>query len=464
MFAVVEALLASHYAARCWVVNGEADGFCAAAALKASHGRFDIAVSIFTNDSDLIVYHSGPQTRIVMMNQMKFSNSKTGKVLEGFEYWPANIASMAGHNSTDLIRPAFEMLHTTISFPQAIARSASDVTGKEYHAFVAIYDTTEPSVELEKLENNRRCGKYVLQADSRTSELICQAITPSQSQRSDVGAQTISKRNGYTPIALDLFLPVLFEDPTKATAWRIGVVFRAAASSLVTMQAGLDCSILEYRRAGLRIAGSNIETRSATALGECLVDLSKCLRDNSDSLAGLERIPRWRYQIMRLTLEDMVQQNTKLPYENQIVDVLADQPTTDWPTIHLSARFQAEYYCLRMLKQVIAWVRGVSPTLEHSITGFDLLEMNVQSLPGIADFFGSDATSVGLGRWQPFVQDLLQRMRPWSPLHEQPDQTQNKHTNRKSKTTQVKPRRRCEGHGTPSSNPFAALAEQVPSV
>lgn len=53
--AVIESLLDSEYADRTWVVDGEADGFCAAAAYEQARGNNPRkGIAIFTNDSDLV--------------------------------------------------------------------------------------------------------------------------------------------------------------------------------------------------------------------------------------------------------------------------------------------------------------------------------------------------------------------------------------------------------------------------
>lgn len=61
--AVIESLFGSEYADRMWVVDGEADAFCAAAAFEAArHQDAAVGITIFTNDSDLVRIASYPSS------------------------------------------------------------------------------------------------------------------------------------------------------------------------------------------------------------------------------------------------------------------------------------------------------------------------------------------------------------------------------------------------------------------
>lgn len=56
VFAVVESLLASRYASNTWLVDGEADAYCAAAAAEVATSRPESESTIFTSDSDLVLF------------------------------------------------------------------------------------------------------------------------------------------------------------------------------------------------------------------------------------------------------------------------------------------------------------------------------------------------------------------------------------------------------------------------
>lgn len=86
VFAVVEALLESDYAPRTFVVDGEADEFCAAKAFELSTKAEHPQTSIFTNDSDLIVYGLCDNVRVLQINEMTHDQDDRGRTLMSLEY------------------------------------------------------------------------------------------------------------------------------------------------------------------------------------------------------------------------------------------------------------------------------------------------------------------------------------------------------------------------------------------
>lgn len=90
----MQALANSHYADRTWVVPGEADPFCVAAASKINSNDAQRDVYLFTNDSDLIVYPCGERTKVVMIHSMVEREDETGKILEAREFWPSGLTKV----------------------------------------------------------------------------------------------------------------------------------------------------------------------------------------------------------------------------------------------------------------------------------------------------------------------------------------------------------------------------------
>lgn len=84
VFAVVEALLDSVYANRTCVVDGEADDFCAARAMDLALAGDQTQVSIFTNDSDLMLFNFDRHVRIVQISEMSFDEDQP--ILTGLQY------------------------------------------------------------------------------------------------------------------------------------------------------------------------------------------------------------------------------------------------------------------------------------------------------------------------------------------------------------------------------------------
>lgn len=86
VFAVIEALQSSKYASRTFVVDGEADDFCAAKAMNMSQEDARPHFSIFTNDSDLIIPGVGDRVRVVLINEMSSDMEGGTQTLSGVEF------------------------------------------------------------------------------------------------------------------------------------------------------------------------------------------------------------------------------------------------------------------------------------------------------------------------------------------------------------------------------------------
>lgn len=84
VFAVVEALLDSVYGDRTFVVDGEADELCAAKAVNVSLTRDCSQVSIFTNDSDLMLFDFDRNVRIINIGEM--SSNEDHSALTGLQH------------------------------------------------------------------------------------------------------------------------------------------------------------------------------------------------------------------------------------------------------------------------------------------------------------------------------------------------------------------------------------------
>lgn len=73
-------------------MNGEADEFCAAKAFDTSLQADTSRISIFTNDSDLVVYGLPEHVRVVQINEMSNSNDASERMLKNLEFsrWSAS--------------------------------------------------------------------------------------------------------------------------------------------------------------------------------------------------------------------------------------------------------------------------------------------------------------------------------------------------------------------------------------
>ncbi|KAK5169698.1 uncharacterized protein LTR77_005676 [Saxophila tyrrhenica] len=391
VFAVVEALLRSRYAERTWCVDGEADGYCAAAAEEAGGKKGGRGSVVFTNDSDLVLFNFQAEVKVALINEMKETGGPEGNRLELYQFDPA--AFKVNGQAPDLVACAFYMKEQQGTLAEALRQSdLAELVSEEYAAFRDLYDIRRWSAKLNEQRARRQEGRDVLPMDSRISEPICQAR--SRHTRDD---------------HLAMYLPVLFEDPTRSTAWKIGSSFREAAQMII-LSASRATSLLEYRRSGIRTVPARVEKVSIQAIDKHLRNLEAFL--GGCSAVALTGFERWRYLVMQLALQDMLEQDIALPAKNDIAEVLAGEPQRTWQLVHLSAQFQAQYYSVRMLQQVWRWWEGeTSP--DDQIVVSDRLKDVLEGLPVIVDFSSSSVSAgsdVSRIQWQQLADELLESL------------------------------------------------------
>lgn len=496
VFAVVEALFNSHHAAITWVVSGEADPFCAVAARNTALSNPEASVTIFTNDSDLIIYNSGPQTKVAMINSVEERDHGNGKVLEALQFWPQRLTNLGPTSLPDLIRPAYEMQAPVVSFREALSQSQFHVGTTDYKEFANSYSLDRPTVELEHLKARRERKKDILQTDARISELVRQAmnelrrLNKAKEDRAARESETkvislrdvTSQDNGeenlmsesqfetgqndqtlseFTPVDLHMYLPMLFEDPSRGSAWRVGGLFRSAAESFVLEMFELNSLLFEYRKSGNGLNTNRLKNAS-------LYDASKRFTAWTDYLSRelqleqhLNSVHRWRFLVMQLTLVDMIHESIALPHTQDVVNILNGTPPKTWNEVHFLAEYQAEYYSLRMLKEVLHYLR---PTASSGLTEEHDLYEQLGSLPSVAQFFNPESEGeqpVGEVRWQILAGDFLNALDP-TPVRMPKKRSKGGKPQKKRKGSpkEVLGVTSEEEEVVDPANPFSALAEE----
>ena len=177
---VVEALAATKYADRTWIVDGEADGFCAAAAYEVrKHCDPSTETYIFTNDSDLVVWDSGIGTHVVTLDELMYFKENNGYVLKALSFTPSDMKDRLrpGH-VTDMVIPAYLMQDPRVQLPQALTTSSQiDQTTKGFLVFSGTFMADVPRDKLKKQKEACRNVQRVPIMDIRTAELISHAIS-----------------------------------------------------------------------------------------------------------------------------------------------------------------------------------------------------------------------------------------------------------------------------------------------
>ncbi|KAK3724070.1 hypothetical protein LTR37_001192 [Vermiconidia calcicola] len=442
--AVVEALSASPYANRTWIVKGEADEYCAAAATKAWQDGSPVGATIFTNDSDLIIFDfDSAYVRISMIKELKLWDTQELKVAEVLEFEPTVLAK--GFKS--LLPMAYLMQDRTVSFNHAFSLvSTNRAELADYQEFEARYLAKRTVPYLRDLMYCRRTGEYFPQLDARIMEPIlqaqdCIAPSPSQAEGTTQSHKTKSPAgaiSGQEKVQLHLYLPTLFEDPAKGSAWRVGEFSRRTAEVLILNSVSMPAAtLLEYRRSGSIVHPAEIQKISKSKVDKQLADCLSILRAYIQDESRLQGVSRWRVSLMKLGLRDLAGQGKILPSFDSVVAVLSRDALSTWGLVHLSAAFQAQFYSLRMLKQVLQHEKQLGNKWEDG----GLLD----DLPGIAEFFGG-GEEVDRRGWEGLVEEFLTREKSEeaaAPVAV----ARKKHSRGGERTAQTK------------SNPFAALEE-----
>jgi hypothetical protein len=158
------------------VVDGEADTFCAAVActVSAQYAQNNIKryVCIFTNDSDLLIWNTGPATEIVMIREMKERNIEGGKAMNALCFRPRLFDRRREYGMSDLVKPAFKMLDSKVSFTQAVNEGFVDMSSDKFTRFAAQYHIVYAIVKASHQNKQRENGSEVQLSDPRVSEIV----------------------------------------------------------------------------------------------------------------------------------------------------------------------------------------------------------------------------------------------------------------------------------------------------
>lgn len=418
VFAVVEELVRSKYANVTFVVPGEADPFCVVAAAEAAAAQAMVSgvqeaaspITIFSDDSDLIVFEAGAQTRIVpfrdlTVTEMGETTTRRTTILQGYEYRPAEILRREKCHLSSLIKPAFFMsLDLFCNLGQALQLTAaadSDLDDREdYQIFAQQFHTSKEVQELAEIRSNDILKNALASRDSRVSELVHQ-----------VQLQARGEMTG----PMRVYLPFISDDPARSTAWNVGKETRVLAYSIVLLlllqqQQHDFFNIQEYRRTGARISAVLLELMSGSdsdsdteGIISTSARLASCLQNGLDTAKGMnlqQEADAWRFVVMQHLLTHLHHEGLTLPSIEDAVQVVLQGTGSSreeckerkWQMVHLDAQYQAAYYSFRMLQQLLAVTADTAVNHDDDFTN---LRGILQSLPRISTFFSSNIAAGG---------------------------------------------------------------------
>lgn len=342
--AVLDALRTSKYASITSVVPGEADLFCARAALEPSR-------TIFTNDSDLLLYDLGTSAEVIFFHQLELQSSHGASdnctTLYAHVSQPAKIASRLGLRG--LRRLAFEIREDeSTDLPNAIMRAKQSMK---------ILAPQSPSIRQDAFK------KFEQEYDTKLSgfEAITRAGMPfgtdvSQGSFLDPRVSELVSRGPYPS---SIFLPFLTDDFSRSSAWNASQKLRYFAYSCLVFKNSdtfLE-QVSEYVRRGARIVEDDVSLLSREETIKYATTLAEKLKKFKDFLADFSTHAMWRpyalYEVFGWYVDSAKEPPSKDTLTAVFSGTIKDEQLS-WNEVHISAQLQAVLYSLRMLYQILS--------------------------------------------------------------------------------------------------------------
>lgn len=345
--AVLDALRTSKWAPITTIVPGEADLFCARAALEPSR-------TILTNDSDLLLYNLGNSGEVVFFNHFRrftYGTLSRCDILYAWVSHPSKIASRFGLRA--LRRLAFEIredssitLHNAISrAKQRVGSLAPESTPESailrrdaFKKFEKEYDTTFSGFEAittagMAFATDVLHGSFL---DPRVSELV--------------------SRNPYPS---SIFLPFLTDDVSRSSAWDVSRELRYFTYSCLLFKNSdtLLERVSEYGRRGARIVEDDVSLLSLEESIQYATILGMKIEGFKSFLADFSKQTIWRPYALYQVFGWYVDSGKELPSKDTLIAVLSGTTNDEqlsWNEVHISAQLQGYLYSLRMLHQILS--------------------------------------------------------------------------------------------------------------
>ncbi|KAF2016202.1 hypothetical protein BU24DRAFT_196648 [Aaosphaeria arxii CBS 175.79] len=419
---LMEALQLTKYAACTRIVPGEADDWCAYYAKKSPRSV------IFTGDTDLLLFDYPPETVLI------FFKDVLGLAISDLKaYSPSQLCQRLELKSLATLAYAITVDRwKTMNENIQVARTC-DLSSDSYIDFSRRYQhivAPSPTVEKTGITSALQC------LDVRFSEFVHQALAPPE-------------------LAPDVYLPLLFEDPNEASAWKLGLDVRLLAYSLVMPQP--KKVVREYTR---RAQDAAVQVHSlpvpdaARLVGANLLDTLAAW-----SVPELTARQRWYLVSFRISTESI-----KPPHSFLVERVIQDDFDNTWSYVHLNARLQATLYSLRMLKQSIEIWSGIDhehtdPTMCETI---EALRGSLSTLPSIADLFGVPGQSSSPPETNADLHPIIKQVYQSAGIDREDlfEEPKSKRQRKREKERRRKEERAQEGRREHSSSNIFSLLQQ----
>lgn len=380
--AIIDALRRNvEYAPLTEMVPGEADSFCAQKAL------FSGGV-VFTGDSDLLLYDLGPEGRVVFFEDV-YADEEEGRIYAA-QFCPYEICrrlSLCRNDGLALLGfEIYQDFHATLG--QAVARAKRSETASSdpeaYGKFLKQY--LSPDMAPGRIPND---GPGL---DPRVSELALQCL-PRRKVETKAEEDELDARSNYSPStlsdsddSLDMFLPSLFECPTRISAWEMSKSIRVLAYQVLGIVKGVSLSsVVEFRRLDMHSSGTRLETTVPPNIGMDGSGLKDLLSKIGTKLA--DRTCFWIIMVVcqdvLFTLESGKDEPPSFQLLRQCVAGTLDQRS--WDFVHFLAQTQGFLYSLRILSQVLELAEDYVPESSLSDSLWYIRRL-LEALPSLEGF------------------------------------------------------------------------------
>lgn len=392
---VLEHLRKTKWTAVTMLVPGEADLYCAAAAAALITSQNPQRLCILTNDSDLVLYSATRDAHIVLLHTLGLDTSKGSSDTLKAQCWhPGSNENQL--NLKSMLTLGFERsLDSTASFSEVLQRAKLREAGQVN----TIHDTSWEAFRKEYETDSVAQSAQIL--DPRLNELVVQL--------------EVSRQLGV----FHVYLPLLHEDPQRASSWQYGSEYRQLAYSVLAHHFSRadahETSISEFARSGSRIVATQIpvlsQLRRDQLEEELEQSLSASIHATTTTSVKFNNSPTLDFYLFALKTVLSAQNHAGrvLPTFETLEHLLGlhspnrrPKPTTTsskprrlpkpqhnliqaqlWSLFHLNANIQAALYSLRLLKQAMTYINVHSGVRISSHT----IESIWSSMPDIPDLF-----------------------------------------------------------------------------
>jgi len=372
----------SKYKSKLSTIPGEADTFCA----NAAHGldKQERCI-ILTSDSDLLLFEFGTQVDVGLLNSISFQSTEEEEDFHAtIALWsPFNVRQIlfpdTSHTILDfawtLLQDPHHTLKAMVGRTKLLAPKYSD--DEEYRSFRDQYRLSLPTQVQQRLQDTtppkEELSEDIKYLDSRIAELVLESSLFSCLKPTPLTAAS-------SPPNIHMYLPILFEDTSRESAWVVSQQWRISAYSLLFPA---NTTIIEKHRKGKRVgettcvvpASSNSSsywTRILTTdwLKTIVMGIAKEYIDKSATQLSKPQIlslvdalsiifpPASDESSSNQVYEDASSTNRTnkaikpLSNNTNTTNSKSDKDTWSWFTVHLFAQIQGYIYSLHMLREV----------------------------------------------------------------------------------------------------------------